>query len=69
MISDELVILVNECDKIIADSTGKLEGSDMQSLNAEITQQSPEFPELTEEQVTEQAETVCKGLYPRNLKD
>jgi len=49
MISDELVTLITECDKIIEDSTGKLEGSDMQSLNAEVNEHSPEFPELTEE--------------------
>jgi len=28
MVSDELKILITECDKIIADTTGRLEGED-----------------------------------------
>lgn len=36
MISDELVVLMTECDKIIEDTTGRLEGEDEMALNAEF---------------------------------
>lgn len=61
VISDELVVLITECEKIIADTTGRLEGENEQSLNAELTsEKSPVFDDLTEEQVTEQVMKICK---------
>jgi len=69
MVSDDLVELIKECDKIIADTTGRLEGEDEQSLNAELdTDKSPVFDDLTEEQVFEQVQNVCKRTHPNNKK-
>jgi len=62
MISDNLETLIVECDKIINDTTGMLEGDEVQSLNAELEMNS-EFPELTNEQLKAQAKAVCKGAY------
>jgi len=55
MVSDELKILITECDKIINDTTGRLQGEDEQSLNAELNNntKSPVFDDLTEDQVTD----------------
>jgi len=55
MVSDELVTLIAECDKVINDTTGRLQGDDEEALMAEFpkTEQSPEFDDLTEEQVAE----------------
>jgi len=55
MISDELVNLISECDKVINDTTGRLQDEDEEALMAEFPKEekSPEFDDLTEEQVTE----------------
>lgn len=59
------------CDKIIEDTTGRLEEVDEQALNAELPEvkdYSLEFPELTEEQVIEQVQKSCRAANPERKK-
>lgn len=52
IVSNDLVALIEACDKIIVETTGKLEGEDEMALNAEFSsapKKSLQFDELTEE--------------------
>jgi len=69
MISDELVTLIAECDKVINDTTGRLSDDDEEALMAEFPKEmSPEFDDLTEDQVAEQVTKICKRMNPTNKK-
>jgi len=74
MISDELNTLITECDKIIEDTTGRLESQDESQFFQMPSNVSPqaieEMPEeaktavsakITQEVVNEQILSVCKA--------
>merc|ERR1712228_1029818 len=78
-ISDQLMTLIAECDKIIADTTGRLEAQDEsqlfqiethQKVSEEEIEEMPEegkqaaAAEITEEVVNEQIKKVCKAAEP-----
>jgi len=48
MVSEGLDTLIEECDKIINDTTGKLNTNEVQALNAEL-EMNASFPELSSE--------------------
>merc|ERR1712232_813545 len=78
-ISTQLVTLIEECDKVIADTTGRLASQDEsqlfqmpQEVSAEIINEMPveakeaASADITQGTVTEQISQVCKALYAGN---